>query len=353
MSEERAVVRVGIVGLGRSGWNIHAAALATLPEQYRVVAVSDPLVERQAEARARFGCRAYTDFADLIADDEVELATIASPSHLHVEQAIAAMRAGKNVLVEKPFAPSGEDADRLIAVARETGRLLTCNQNCRYYPDFLKVREVLGSGVLGEIIQIRIAWHQFTRRWDWQTLREYRGGTLNNNMSHIVDQELLLLGEVELDVPCWMVRTPLSSGEAEDHVKVVLSAPGKPTIDLEVTAAAAYPQDRWLVMGSQGGLVGTAYQLRWKSFDPALLPARAVDTAPTPDRRYNDETFPWVEESAEIPRDGSRKANAQVYRSLYPALREGAPLPITAESVRRQIAVLDACRAQVRAEIIG
>lgn len=345
MSLESNVVRVGIVGLGRSGWNIHAAAIATLPEQYRVVAVSDPLAERQEEARARFDCRAYSDFAALIADDEVELVTIASPSYLHVEQAIAAMRAGKNVLVEKPFAPSGADADRLIAASRETGRLLTCNQNCRYYPDFLKVREVIGSGVLGEIVQIRIAWHQFTRRWDWQTLREYQGGTLNNNMSHVVDQALLLLGDAEPDVSSWMVRTPLSSGEAEDHVKVVLSAPGKPTIDLEVTAACAYPQDRWLVMGSQGGLAGTATQLRWKHFDPALLPSRPVDTAPTPDRRYNGETFPWVEESAEIPRDGPRKANAEVYRGLYPALREGAPVPITAESVRRQIAVLDRCRA--------
>ncbi len=345
MSLENDVVRVGIVGLGRSGWNIHAAAIATLPEQYRVAAVADPLAERQEEARARFDCRAYSDFADLIADDEVELVTIASPSHLHVEQAIAAMRAGKNVLVEKPFAPSGAEADRLITVARETGRILTCNQNCRYYPDFLKVREVLGSGKLGQIVQIRIAWHQFTRRWDWQTLPALGGGTLNNNMSHVVDQALLLLGGVEPDVSCWMVRTPLSSGEAEDHVKVVLSAAGQPTIDLEVTAAAAYPQDRWLVMGTQGGLVGTAYQLRWRYFDPALLPSRPVDRAPTPDRRYNDETLPWVEESAEIPRDGSRKANAEVYRGLYPALREGAPLPITAESVRRQIAVLDRCRA--------
>ena len=337
------IVRVGIPGLGRSGWNIHAAALAALPEQYRVVAVSDPLPTRQAEARERFGCRTYAEFAELLADPDVELMTVATPSNLHTEQTIQALRTGKHVIVEKPFPGSVADADRMIDTAREAGRLLTCNQNGRYGADFVKLREVIASGVLGRIVEIRIALHQFSRRWDWQTLKEFNGGQLNNNASHAVDQALLLLGGADPDVFCKMERTQ-SSGEAEDHVKIVLHAPGRPTVDIEVSATCAYPQDHWLVMGTQGGLVGTGRELRWKYFDPAKLPPRPVTTDPTPDRSYNREEIPWVEEVYEIPRKSSRLANQQVYRDLYRSLREGAPLAVTAESVRQQIAVLDACR---------
>ncbi len=337
------VVPVGIAGLGRSGWNIHAAALATLPEKFQIVAVCDHLPERRAEAQTKFGCRVYSQFSDLLGDDGVELMVIATPSHLHSDQSIEAMKRGKHVIVEKPFAASVSDADRMIAASRETGQILTCNQNSRYSPDFLKVREVIASGKLGRIVLIRSAWQHFDRRWDWQTLKEFQGGTLNNSASHVVDQALVLLGEVEPDVFCQMERM-LSSGEAEDHVKILLRALGKPIIDIEVTSACAYPQDRWLVMGSQGGLTGTANRLRWKFVDPEVLPPRPVSTEPTPDRSYNREELPWVEESCEIPREASRLANAQVYLDLYPALREGAPVAITAESVRRQIAVLDTCR---------
>ncbi|MEM3028279.1 MAG: Gfo/Idh/MocA family oxidoreductase, partial [Candidatus Bathyarchaeia archaeon] len=76
-------IKVGIAGLGRSGWNIHARTLEKLPDKYRVVAVSDPIDERRQEAITKFGCKAYSDFDDLIKDEEVELVVISTPSHLH------------------------------------------------------------------------------------------------------------------------------------------------------------------------------------------------------------------------------------------------------------------------------
>ncbi len=336
-------IRVGIAGLGRAGWGIHAEYLAPLAGRFRIVAVSDPNEGRQREAQARFGCRAYSGFGDLVGDREVELMVVASPSHLHEEQSIAAMRAGMHVLVEKPMAESLAGADRMIAVARETGRVLTVNHNYRNMPGFLKLKEVLGSGRLGRIVMIRNAWHGFSRRWDWQTLREYGGGMLNNYGSHAVDRALQLMGEVEPAVFCHMERTPLWAGDAESHVKIILQAQGSPMIDIELTSACCYPQDDWLVMGTQGGLTGTLKRLRWKYFDPGALPPRPLSREPTPDRSYNHEDLPWQEETWEAP-DEDYWGYRKIWFDIYATLREGKPLAITPESVRREIAILEQCR---------
>lgn len=340
----RSIVPVGVAGLGRAGWGIHVYALEKMSDKYRIVAVCDPNEARQAEARERLGCRSYSSYSDLIGDDEVELVVLATPSQVHADGAIEAMRAGKHVIVEKPFSIDLAGADRMIAVAKETGQILTGSQNHRYVPDFLKVREVIESGKLGRIIMIRIAWHWFRRRWDWQTLKEFGGGKLNNDGSHVIDEALLLFGDAEPQVFCHMERTPLFFGDAEDHVKVILHAPGAPMIDMEFSNACAYPQEPWLVMGTQGGLAGTHRDLRWKYVDPKELPERQVSRDPTPDRSYNREELPWKEESASLADDPPRQSNVRLYNDLYASLRGGAPLVLTAESIRRQIAVLEKCR---------
>ena len=346
MDEQKidSVVPVAIAGLGRAGWSLHASTLEGMKDKYQVVAACDRDQGRQGEARDRFGCRTYSEFSDMLEEDEVELVVMAMPSHLHADFAIEAMRAGKHVLVEKPFAVDLEDADRMIEVAKETGQILTGSQNLRYQADFLKVREVIESGKLGRIILIRIAWHWFRRRWDWQTLKEFGGGKLNNDGAHVIDQALLLFGDAEPQVFCHMERTPLVSGDAEDHVKVILHAPGTPMIDMEFTNACAYSQEQWLVMGTQGGLTGTHGQLRWKYVDPELLPRRPVSREPAPDRSYNREELPWVEESCDFSNETYTMSNKRLYNALYATLRKGAPLAIAPESIRRQIAVLEKCR---------
>ena len=118
------VLNVGIVGLGRSGWNIHAAGLAGLPELYRIAAVADPDPERRAEAEQKLGCAAYEQPAELFADPEIDLVTVANPSHAHVATALAALAAGKHVVIEKPVASSTEEVDQLLDAAAEHDRLV-------------------------------------------------------------------------------------------------------------------------------------------------------------------------------------------------------------------------------------
>jgi len=347
-------IRVGIAGLGRSGWSIHALALGALEERYRVAAAMDAKPERREEASARFGCRTYPDFDSLLGDPEVELLVVATPSHLHAEHSIRALEAGKDVLCEKPMACCLADADRMIETARRTGRTLAVFQNRRYAPDFQKVLEVIRSGRLGRIVMIRMAGHSFGRRWDWQTLRKLGGGTLYNTCPHFVDQALEFLGGAEPEVFCHLDRA-LSSGDAEDHCKIVLRAPGRPVVEVEVTSACAYAQDLWLVMGTRGGLTGSMTALRWKYVETEKLPPRPVDLEPTPDRSYCGEALPWHEESWQAPPDPAPCAGGtaviRYYEDLYETLRRGAPLAVTLESVRQQMKVLEECRkAKVAAD---
>jgi len=335
-------VKVGIAGLGRSGWGIHARVIEAYPNKYKVVAVFDPLQERRQEAVERFGCKAHADFDSLTKDDEVELVVVATPSHLHGPQSIKALEAEKNVMCEKPMATSLDEADAMIEAAKATGNVLTVFHNRRYAPDFLKVKEVVQSGRLGRIVIIKMSWHSFGRRWDWQTLKRFGGGELSNTASHAIDQALQFFGEEEPRVFCDMQRT-LTLGDAEDHVKIVLRAPRSPVVDMEITRACAYPQSWWLIMGTQGGLTGSTTSLSWKYFRPSDLPSRSVSAEPTPDRSYNQEEIPWKEEAWKVD-ESCRSGEFAFYEELHKTLRQGAPLGVTPESARRVMWVIENCR---------
>jgi len=347
-------ITVGIAGLGRSGWGIHARAIGAIPDRFRVVAVADEIPERLQESATALGCRAHAGIDALVADPEVELVVVSTYNHLHADHARRALTAGKHVLCEKPFGLTTRDVDDMIAAARAAGRIVAPFQQRRYEKDFLKVKEVIDSGVLGEIVHIRITWHAFKRRWDWQTIRQRAGGALNNNGPHPLDHAMTLFGEGEPGV--WAeARRCLCAGEAEDHLKVILYGEGRPTVEFELTDVWAYPQDRWTVAGTRGGLRGNERKLEWKWVDFEALPPRPLDLRPTPDRSYNNEKLPWQtaawEPEGRVQAGGAGAAPPQqavlaYYGDLYRTIREGAPLAVTPESARRRVAVMEKIRRQ-------
>ncbi|WP_165368335.1 Gfo/Idh/MocA family protein [Phytoactinopolyspora endophytica] len=338
--------RVGILGLGRSGWNIHAAGLAELGDDYRIVAAADPAPERRAEAETRFGCATHAEPADVIADPQVELVIVATPSHTHVPLTVAALEAGKHVVVEKPMAQSTAEVDTMIEAAQKAGRVLTCFQNSRFDPAFMAIREVIGSGRLGELVLIRRSHHRFARRADWQTLRKFGGGELPNTASHFLDQVLLLLGDGPLDLFADLRRT-LAAGDAEDHVKLVLKTKTGLTADIESSSTVATPQPAWMIAGTAGGLVSTddgGLKVRW--CDPDALAELRVDEGPAADRRYGTgEQIDWHEQTIEVEPPGGQRT-ALYYQRLAATLRDGAELFVTPESVRRQIEIIERAREQ-------
>jgi predicted dehydrogenase len=344
-------ITVGIAGLGRSGWAIHAAGLSQLPEQYKVAAAMDFDAGRRDEAAAKFGCKTYDNYAALVADPDVELIVVATPNRYHAPNAIEALRAGKHVLCEKPFGTSSCEAGEMIAVAKEAGKIVAPFQNRRYESLFQKVLEVRNSGILGEIQLIRSNWHGFGRRWDWQTLTEFDGGQLLNNGPHAVDQALQMFGEAGYDLLADL-RNVLTSGDAEDHFKIVLrakpDASGRrgPVLDLEMTSCDAYPQDRWLILGDSGSLRAHGNKVEWTWVDWSKHDRKAVERAPVADRSYNRETIhfeksEWTEPSEQVGLE------LRFYKDLYRTLRKNQPLVISPESVQSVMRLIEEVKAQV------
>lgn len=352
MSKE--IIRVGILGQGRSGWGIHAHMLRSMPERYRIVAVCDQLPDRAAQAGKELGCRSYTRAPELFADPEIDLAVVASYNNFHKLHAIQALEAGKHVLCDKPFGLTVEDVDAMTDTARRVGKLIAPFQQRRFEEDFKKVQDVINSGVLGSIVHVRICWHDFKRRWDWQTTRAFAGGALNNNGPHPLDHALCLFGETEPEVWAQLGRY-LVSGDAEDHLKVILSAKGAPTVEIELTDVWAYKQDRWTVAGTRGGLRGNETRLDWKWVDFDTMPPRPLSLESTPDRSYNSEKLEWQSGVWEKPASDGTAGGAgaapadgpirEFYQIFHESLTRGAPLPVGTDEVRRRIAVMEKIRA--------
>lgn len=334
-------IAVGVAGLGRSGWNIHCRGIGRLPELYKIVGVTDPDAARMEDAKKEYGANPHTSFESLINDPAVELVVVATPSKFHVPNSIAALKAGKAVVCEKPLATSAAEADELIAAASSTGKLLAPFQNRRFSPDFLQVKEVIASGKLGRITQIRLSVHGFARRWDWQTLKAFGGGELNNTGPHFMDQMLELIGPGEPEIFCHMDNA-LSSGDAEDCVKVILRMPGRPLVELEISKANAYPHKLWTVMGTSGSLTGGGAELTWKYVDFTKMPARPVETTSTPGREYNREKLEFTEETWKAT-DESQDTAGAFYRNIHGVMRKGEKLVVTPQSVVRQMHILQRC----------
>lgn len=339
-------IKAGVVGFGRIGLP-HATCMQRLPGMFEVVAIADNLPERRQEAREKFNCKAYASCAELAEDKNVELVVIATPTHLHKENAITALEAGKAVICDKPMSRSLAEADAMIAAAKRTGKLFTIYQQQRFAADFRKVREVIDSGCLGRIVQIRRTSSYFGRRWDWQTLKEFGGGRLNNNGIHLLDQLLQLIKHPEPEVFCRMDLT-LALGDADDHVKLMLCSPGEPVIDMEISSTCAAPVHAWLVMGTLGTLWGSCGELTWKYLAVEQFTPQVLERCAPADRLFNrrddEEKLPW--QTAHW--SGARAPHPMpwYYKSVYASLREGAPLAVTPESVRRVMAVVDKCHQQ-------
>lgn len=346
-------IKIGVAGLGRSGWNIHAQSLHQLP-QYEVVAAMDFDAQRCKDAETEMGARTYDNYDALIADSDVEAIVVATPNFLHCEHIIGALDAGKHAICEKPFGTTSAEADQMIEAATRNDRLVAPFQNRRYEAHFQQVQEIVKSGLLGEIHLIRLCVHSFSRRWDWQTLREFSGGQLTNWGPHVVDHALQLL-DLDADImpDVWVdMRNVLSSGDADDHIELMLRAPGSgdaesggvadgPLVQVEISAAMAFAQNRWQIAGKNGALQGTTNHLDWKWVDWSAMPDRPVERTPTPGRSYNSEKLEWQTESWDREGQSDEDLTAAFYRSFANSVRQGAPLDITPQSVRQQIAVIE------------
>lgn len=345
------ILTIGLAGYGRSGRNIHTNYLKNDP-RFKIVAVADALENRRGEAAAELGARCYTDYREMLAKDSFDLFINATPSIYHVEATAAGLKKC-DTISEKPAASTLAEFDMLTRLAQENGHRLLPFQNSRFYPYYRKAKAVADSGVLGKIIAIRLNWSNFARRWDWQTRQDMLAGNLFNTGPHPVDQALMFFGEGTPRVFCRMASEHFDfGGDADNFCALTLYGDGSPTVEVQISSFAAYPQgDQINIQGSCGGLAGGPAGLRWKYFDPAKAPKHTLWQPWSLDRQYCAETLnfqecSWGFSNPNCIESGMEGLSESFYNQLYEVLVHGGKQEITLEQVRRQVYVMEEAHRQ-------
>ena len=152
-------IKAGIIGTGFVG-PIHLEALRRLGVP--VMALCD-LPQRVKTAAEKYGIpEAFSDYRELLRSPNVDVVHIASPNRFHYEMALAALRAGKHVICEKPLAMNTRETVPIVKLARASGKLFAVNYNVRFYPAVLSLHRAVARGELGEIIHVNGSYMQ-----DW------------------------------------------------------------------------------------------------------------------------------------------------------------------------------------------
>lgn len=196
-------IKIGIVGLGGISGK-HISELLAIPEA-AIVAICDINPEKIAEKNALLRLppeKCYTDYRDLVNDPDVMAVEVCTPNHVHAEIAIAAMRAGKPVNVEKPLALSYAEAKRMTDAAGEAGVVgMTCF-SYRFQPAVRYAKHLVDEGVLGDIVGLNVAYLKDSALWEgrrleWRFVEKYAGsGVIGDLGVHLIDLAQLLAGDI-------------------------------------------------------------------------------------------------------------------------------------------------------------
>lgn len=348
-------LRVAIIGQGRSGRDIHGNFFKSESNDFcQVVYVVEADATRREKAAGEYGCPVAEHYTGLFAHkDEIDLVVNASYSQMHYSITKDLLEHGFNVLVEKPMGRTYWECMDLIETAKQAGVVFTAFQQTLFAPHFLKAKELMEQGTLGEINQINIKYSSFSRRWDWQTLQVCCGGGIYNSGPHPFGQGLALLGwDPATKIAYSNLKTVLTSGDSDDYAKIILAAPGKPTVDIEVNSTDAFASDYVIKLyGSKGSALiwHNRYKLKYvedfSQFPPRPL-IRGFLSNENGDPAYCSEKLTFVEQEDKIVGNAFEDATCNFYKMMYNSVLEGAPLQITPQQGAMVIAAIEACHAQ-------
>lgn len=258
MAEKDSVarrVRVVVIGAGGAAQVVHLPILRRLPN-VEVTGLVDPQVEKARTIARRFQVpEVAPDVESLAGYAGSDAVVVCTPNDSHADLSIAALESGKHVLVERPIAPSSQEAERMIQAARDQDRQLMVAMNQRFRMDLRSLRQFMASGELGEVIFVRASWlNREGRRPDrgWRAEPERSGGGVLMDLgTQAVDAALWLLGYPELQRISARFH---GDGEVEDSAVVLMGVPDGPTISVEVTWELREEKDRHgiYVLGSRG-----------------------------------------------------------------------------------------------------
>jgi scyllo-inositol 2-dehydrogenase (NADP+) len=334
------IIYVGIASYGMSGEIFHAPLLHT----HQGFQISKILERTKNKSKDRYPyARIAGNYDDLLRDRQIDLVVVNTPDNLHHDMVLKAIKAGKHVVVEKPFTLTVAEADDLIDKAKQAGVLVSVFQNRRWDSDFLTVEKILEEKWLGRLVEYEAhfdRYRNFIQENTWKELAESGSGTIYNLGSHLIDQALVLFG-----LPGFVyadIRTLRTGGRVDDAFTLLLKYD-----DVKVTLKASYlvrePGPKYYLHGTLGSF------LKW-GMDPQE-DALKKELYPGSKNWGMEQEEEWGTINTE--KDGShtrRKMESlpgnylAYYDQLYEALVSGKPNPVPAEQGRDVIRVIEAAK---------
>jgi predicted dehydrogenase len=341
-------VRIGLIGFGAIGRQHAESILDVAGLELAAVCDSDP--ERRAQAEAGLGVPGHAAVAGLLADPGVDLVVVGTPPDDHARTVLASLEAGKHVVCEKPFALKASDASKMIATARDAGRVLTVYQSRRWDPDFVTVRAAVGAGAVGRPFYMESFIGGYAHPCGyWHSHEPISGGTIFDWGSHYFDWVLQLFNSEVVGVGASAHKLVWHDVTNADQVRVDLDfADGSQASFLQSDIAAAL-KPKWYLLGTEGAIVAdwrheSVKTRAWtgdlveESLEPAESPARVTVMRPGAEGRSHEEVLA-------LP---ARSRNG-FYRNLADHLLAGEPLAITPEQALRTVAVMEAATRSIAA----
>jgi predicted dehydrogenase len=337
---------VGVVGFGLAGRVFHAP-LVNAVEGLRVAGI----VARSnaAEARALYpNARVVSSLGELLEDKQVRVVVVASPNATHAKFATEALEADRDVVIDKPFATSSGEAEKLIALAKARKRVLTVFHNRRWDGDFLTARSLIERGTLGRVVLFESHFDRYApklnRAKPWKEAADGSGGLLWDLGPHLVDQALQLFGipqRIYADVRS--ERTGSVTDDAFDILFHYDSGKDGLRMLLRSSMLAAEPGPRFVVRGEEGTF--TKFGL-----DPQEAALRGGASLVGDDWGREQEehwgTLTQIPESGKITRRVPTLAGdyREFYRNLREVLRGREQLAVSPQQALTVMRVLELTR---------
>jgi predicted dehydrogenase len=253
------MIEVGLIGFGLAGRAFHAPVIRAVPGLHLAA-----ILERSGnEAAEKYpDVRIVRSLDELLAIKEIQLIVIATPNDTHYPIARQCLAAGRDVVVDKPFATTLEEANSVVQVAKASGRLVTVYQNRRYDGDFEAIRRLVAAGTLGRIVRFETSYDRYRpqpKPGAWRETTRPGSGILFDIAPHLIDHALLLFGLPEAVTAD--VRIERENVLADDAFDITLHYRGSLRAVLRSSILAAAPRPRFVLLGTKGSFAK-------QSFDP-------------------------------------------------------------------------------------
>ena len=243
------------------------------------------------------------------------------------------------------------ECENLINEAKRAGVMLSVFQQSLFAPLYTNTRAIIDSGKLGKIEQISIRYNNLARRWDWQTLQCKLAGGIYNTGPHPIGYALAFLDfddEAKV-VYSRLASTPLTSGDSDDYAKILITAPGKPLVDVEISSMDAFSDFVIKVQGTKGTLKTGHSEYEMKYIVDGENVERPVQYEPLKDSEglpiYCSEQLVTHTEKGQNAGSAFDSAVKCFYEMVYKRLTENRPLDIDPANIVKVVNVIEKVHA--------